>query len=429
MSDRPPFAPLQWPGHPMMLSRWLRDATGRLVRFRLPGNRGERQRLTRLLEFGFLWAMICTAVEVPNLQDGSVSGVTIIPVTLQVMSDFLLIGVCLSIAIFWATTGRGGWLRLACAVLAASAVGAATVAFVTSSWWTSVFNDLPQSTVFTRNRNHALEFALFAFHGWLALVYGGFAAILYGLARRIDQMTTALRSATLARERNEAAIAEARVRALVERIEPDFLLEVMQAAREHYRTDVSRGESIVNGCVLFLRTAMPQIRSRHSNLAAELDLADAFLTLRSLMGSKAMAWRIERSDLAFAAGGAYRIPLPPLVLLPVLERLIAALADSRIAGPLVIREVRGAESAELAGIDIEVDATADGHADPIEADCLDAINQRLLATSGPAAKITIERSRARRLVYRLHCPIPANARTSPPITEQFPRMTQPGEAA
>jgi len=434
MSHRPVLAPLELPGYSPTFARWLRAAVGRMAPVRALRSRGERQRFERLLVYGLLWAMICTVVELPTILAQGIAATTTLSFALQLLIHFLTIGFGLAIAVFWATSGRGGWLRLASGVVIASVICSAIVAFLTPPLWMDALNDLADDNLRARNETFVLQLGVFTFHSWLALVYGGLAATLYGLRRRIDQMTLTLRSATLARERNEAAIAEARVRAMVERIEPDFLLEVMRAAREHYRTDVSRGESIVNGCVLFLRTAMPQIRSRHSNLAAELDVADAFLTLRSLIGPKALTWHLERRALPVGTGAqdrAERIPLPPLVLLPVLERLIAALAADRIVGPLVIRERCADRDVEVAGIDIdiEVGANSDDHVDPIEADCLEAINQRLVATSGPAAKITVDRSRDLCIVYRLHCPILADQMTGPSIFQQFPRMTRPGEAA
>ncbi len=229
----------------------------------------------------------------------------------------------------------------------------------------------------------------FVYIAWLTLIYGGFAAIIYALRRKIDQTTATLRATELARERNEAAIAEARVRALVERIEPRFLIDVMASARDQYRVAPIQAEATLNACVAFLRAAMPQLRSGHSTVAAELELAEAYLMLRDHIecgiDARKRDWHVDRQPASACAVDLARVQLPPMVLLPLLEHL---------RRPLIVSVVAQDDSIEIglkSSTVVEAgDENTAGSAIALDAESLDAIASRLALVCGRDAAIRTE---------------------------------------
>lgn len=278
----------------------------------------ERRRFARLIVYGLLWAVIVIGLEVPLLGFDEGGHGQLQQIRFHMATVWSITGGAVSIAIFWSTIGQVRWLRLAVSIPIV-AIGCATLsapAMLLARW---IFGFSAVESFFGQS-SRLLPF--FAYHAWLTLIYGGFAAIIYPLRRKIDQTTATLRGTELARERNEAAIAEARVRALVERIEPRFLIDVMTAARNQYRVAPTQAEATLNACVAFLRAAMPQLRSGHSTVAAELELAEAYLVLRDRIDcgidrgidTHKRDWHVDRQAASACAIDLARVQLPPMVL-------------------------------------------------------------------------------------------------------------------
>lgn len=363
------------------------SSSGTLARQRT--NASYAGRRARLVLFGVLWGIVITGMEIPSMPFTTSAARPLSMLLLYQSLQWSWGGLMLSLALWWSTRGEVRWLRLAALLLLVAFFNGA--AFVV---WPLLVRIFGYGAIDPLPGQPTPLDSIFLYVAWLTLIYGGFAALIYALRRRIDQTTAALQGLTLARERNEAALAEARVCALVERIEPRFLLEVMDTARRQYLAQAERAEATLNACTEFLRSAMPQLRSGRSTVAAELDLVAAYLALRDCMACRDRDWRIDRRAASSCDSGPVdldEVPLPPMALLPILERLLAAPVDSRGGDPLAIDV-----SVDDASVGIRITAataakpSAAVSADVSDADRLAALSIRLARVCGKDASLRSE---------------------------------------
>ena len=110
--------------------------------------------------------------------------------------------------------------------------------------------------------------------------------------------------------------AQAQLKALQARIDPQLLFEMLDDVRRCYDIDAQRAERGLDGLVAFLRAALPRLRSTSSIVIRECDLVGAYVRLRRLLrGSDgAVAVRIA-ADVANAS-------FPPGVLVPLLDDVL-----------------------------------------------------------------------------------------------------------
>jgi len=90
---------------------------------------------------------------------------------------------------------------------------------------------------------------------WLLLLFGGLAAGLYAARQRHARMLAKLRAAGLEREASAHRLAEARLAALQERIEPAFLFQSLERLEALYEADPPRADRLLEDLIVFLRKA------------------------------------------------------------------------------------------------------------------------------------------------------------------------------
>jgi hypothetical protein len=106
--------------------------------------------------------------------------------------------------------------------------------------------------------------------------------------------------------------------------------------------DSAAANRLLDRLVLFLRRAMPGVRSGQSTLQAEIDLVMAYGDLWRELDPLRMHWQVR--------GGRRvpKLPFPPLLLLPVIDHWAAALAAG-VHGELRVRCNGNAAELTLAG--------------------------------------------------------------------------------
>jgi hypothetical protein len=158
----------------------------------------------------------------------------------------------------------------------------------------------------------------FIFNLWLLVVYGGPLFWLCLVGQRLRRTRDVLTRAELERSRTTAVLEEARLQTLAHRLDPALLLRSMSALAERYRQGRESAEPLLDAMVAFLRRAMPGVRGGSSTLRDELALLRAHDELAALLDPGR-----ARSVIALAAR-PHGLPFPPLLLLPLVERLRAA---------------------------------------------------------------------------------------------------------
>ena len=155
----------------------------------------------------------------------------------------------------------------------------------------------------------------FASNAWAYLFYGGLLMMVLVLVMRAERTRGLLGNAEIARSQTETVLSQAQLQALRGQVDPDLLLRVMAEVQRRYAQDPAAAEGLLDQLVGFLRGAMPGVRSGRSTLAAELALVQSYVQLRAELDPQRARWQIcINAPLP-------ELPFPPLLLLPVLDRL------------------------------------------------------------------------------------------------------------
>lgn len=300
-----------------------------------PAMRTSRQhRLLRALPLGILWGIAAGAMEAVAL-----------PVLDERWSSFGLL--LLSNMSAWSVVGVGIALLVECAqwrlerpfFLAAAIVVAAAAFSAVASWIFSIRQVPGPGLGIARVLRTTDPLGSFLYQAWIVVFYGGLYAIAWTLNQRAERTRDLLDQARIARVHSETLLAEAQLRALRGHVDPRFLLRVIHDIDARYTTAPADADRLVNRLVTFLRLAMPGVRSGCSLLGAEITLARSYAALWSDLERDRATWQIDAPETI------PDMPFPPLLLLPVLDRLASA-STGRERGHVVVAS--GSDGAELA---------------------------------------------------------------------------------
>jgi hypothetical protein len=120
-----------------------------------------------------------------------------------------------------------------------------------------------------------------------------------------------------ARDESAILLKEGQVEAFRRQLQPHAVTEALAALKALYRSDPARADDLVDRLVGFLRPAVQSLRGEETTLAAELDLAERFLRLRS-------ATTGETSTILAPSCPVPKAPFPPRLLVPAVEHFCLA---------------------------------------------------------------------------------------------------------
>jgi LytS/YehU family sensor histidine kinase len=106
------------------------------------------------------------------------------------------------------------------------------------------------------------------------------------------------------------------------RVEPAFLFNTLARVRTLYESHVEPAERMLDDLIRYLRAAMPHMRSTSSTVGQETELARAYLDIVKLGVRGQLATEIRVS------AGVASCRLPPMMLLPMVDRALARNPDS-----------------------------------------------------------------------------------------------------
>jgi len=245
----------------------------------------------RMVTYGLLWGVASTAVE-SALALGHVRGAEVTGFLLRTLVAWCTTGVVLaSVLTFFGHRAGSTAIALACAVAVAGL------------------------SVNTGNRR-ADEIKADGLHVlWGGLFYGGLFVLAYRLNARSERIRGVLARAEIARQRSETVLSAEQLKVLQGQVDPAFLLRVMTEVENRYGRDQDGVDRLLDALVGFLRDAMPGVRSGASTLLAELGLVRAYARVLAELEPGRGRWRIHVPAVA------PDVPFPPLLMLPVLDRL------------------------------------------------------------------------------------------------------------
>jgi hypothetical protein len=282
----------------------------------------------RALQFGLLWGVGTTAMEIMATPVAAVAGDG-----MAFLGSLISFSCAKSVLVAYfalrAERRCRGWRLGALALL-----GAIAVSIVSMGWITVVDPD----TILYRFRQQPV--AVFCYDLWWELFYGGllFAACL--VMSRAARMRNLLSQAEIDRGLTEALVAEIRLKELQGSVNAEVLYEALAEVMRRYVAGLPSADRLLDALVGFLRAAMPSLRETLSTLAAELELTRAYLRLRAELYPQRAAWRVEAADDLGA------LLFPPLQLIDVLDRWTGS-AEGQPGGVMQVTRCAGGARVEL----------------------------------------------------------------------------------
>lgn len=264
---------------------------------------------------------------------------------------------------------------LAALLLAALANWPLACAFRAEYYWACRTFPSWQSWVAFFPENTALSFFL-----------GGAIALAFFARRHDRRVAQALHAAELARVDTQRRTLEADLQAMQAQVEPAFLLATLEDVGRLAQIDAQAGDRVLDALILFLRAALPHMRETSSTVAKELDLAHAYLSIAKIRLNDRLSFHIDVPD------NAHDARMPPMVLLPLLERIV-----NRDPTPAMAeRTVNIAAAIDRGTLTLTVADTGAGSAPGGPGvDGMADIRERLDALYGCNARLALQRSEPR----------------------------------
>lgn len=209
-----------------------------------------------------------------------------------------------------------GWRRVA------ATVGGALLAVPIASWATVYAS--PFDIVFLVGSS-ASPAALFWYYFWRYTVAVVLCIVALHWLRRhrasVERLDALQERSRSARQR----LAQSRLQAIQARIDPQLLFDMLAAVRRFYASDAVRAEALLDELSLFLRAALPRLRSPRSTLEIEFALVASWLRLRqTAAGADASPALVAQLPAELAAAA-----FPAGVLLPLVSAATPAAAAAR----------------------------------------------------------------------------------------------------
>jgi len=224
-----------------------------------------------------------------------------------------------------------------------------------------------------------------------SLTWGGLIALAYFRRRRDAELATALHAAKLARMKQQKRALESDLQLMQAQVEPQFLFNTLKRIGDLFETDRSAADRMLENLIVYLRAALPQMRTSSSTLGREVALAQAYLDIERIRLRERFDFSFDVPRLLASA------TFPPMVLLPLIEAIaLRAPNGSDYAGALRIEARSDSGDLELA-----IDHTGDGQP---ASDELEDIRTRLSALYGTGGKLEVGPLAPRGAIAKLRIP-------------------------
>ena len=185
---------------------------------------------------------------------------------------------------------------------------------------------------------------------------------------------------------------ESHLQVLQAQVEPQFLFNTLRRVGELYENDGASAGQMLENLIIYLRTALPQMRTTSSTLGQEVQLAQAYLRIERIRRRGRLDFTFEVAERVASA------MFPPMVLLPLIDALVVHGALNECNDDEALCAIARGEAGML-----EVTLTRRGSA-RVNTEQLESIRARLVKLYGGKATLGIESALHERLVVTLQLP-------------------------
>jgi len=208
-----------------------------------------------------------------------------------------------------------------------------------------------------------------------SLLICGFVTAGFRYRERTSQRLARIRARELERAQITRRMVESRLQTMQACIEPQFLFDTLADVEKLHRAEPRAAVRLIDELIVYLRAALPHLRESNSTVAKEAELAHAWLNIRRLRTGGGPALTV---DVGADAGTAR---LPPMILLPLVDRILAEpVTTPHAALDIVARVDDGRLRIALALRDA-------GHALARRLDALSGVRERLALLYGSDARL------------------------------------------
>ena len=167
------------------------------------------------------------------------------------------------------------------------------------------------------------------------------------LRMRQHELIQDLLAARTAQEQLARATAESELRLLQAQVEPHFLYNTLANLRYLVQTGSADALRMTDALIEYLRTSVPDMRAQHVTLGREADHARHYLEIMQMRMAGRLSYAID------VPAELRDLPLPPLVLLTLVENAVKHGIGPRIEGGRI--ELRAFRQGEGVGVEVADD--------------------------------------------------------------------------
>jgi hypothetical protein len=227
-----------------------------------------------------------------------------------------------------------------------------------------------------------------------AFARAALVAIVYFKWRHDRQIAAQFHQAELARVELQRKTLESDLQTMQAQVEPQFLFNTLERVEALYESDFASADRTLDSLIVYLRAALPRMRSSHSTLGQEVELVRAYLDIERSRAANDLALDFDVPEALAAAD------FPPMVLLPLVQSLVAR--EPGAAGDTIILKVMARQFD--GGLKVALTRTSGPAFGTAH---LEDLRRRLSVLYGAAGKLIAERSGATGLSVDLRIPLSA----------------------
>jgi hypothetical protein len=234
---------------------------------------------------------------------------------------------CISIAHEFSAPGPRRWRAYVVAGVAAGVIGSVIDLATTPS-----FAPLTGSRAIGWEALRSQPLEMWWINVPVACLACAFAALAYLHLRETRHRARVLREVQLERARLARETYESRLLATQARVDPEFLFDSLRRIQQLYETDAVTAERMLDDLIVYLRAALPSLAETNSTVKSELAMIGAWVDIMRLrLGDRLSCSIIDASDSRDAR-------IPPMMILPLVERAIRAGQESASALVRIVLE-------------------------------------------------------------------------------------------